>query len=363
MTQGTAPGLYVGGDFAWADNVPASAVARWDGARFHALGSGLKVNTFGTPFHGSPKALLEFAEPGGPALFVGGRFDLADDQPATNIARWNGTAWSPVGLGLTDNFDGGNVNALAAFDTGGGTQLIAGGRIDRAGDQQIRGIAAWNGATWQPVGAGLAGEVNALAVWDNGQDVELIAAGNIQRIGPQDEFFSGIARWDGTRWRGLGPGVNGRIYALYVHNDGRGPVLYVGGGFDRLADGTLISPGIARWTGEAWESVGIGLGSGFGEVYALTGFDDGTGPGVYAGGRFSNGTPVVLQSAARWDGGSWSGLGFGPAGDVNALGVHLENSRPVLYLGGTFTGVGFGATARESAYLASWRRPGEPCPP
>ena len=39
--------------------------------------------------------------PGGspPNLFAGGVFDMADGQSASNIAQWNGYAWSEVGGG------------------------------------------------------------------------------------------------------------------------------------------------------------------------------------------------------------------------------------------------------------------------
>jgi hypothetical protein len=44
-----------------------------------------------------------------------------------------------------------------------------------------------------------------------------------------------------------------------------------------------MAKGIARWNGTAWSPLGSGMSS---TVNALTVFDDGTGPALYAGGSF-----------------------------------------------------------------------------
>src|SRR5262245_32553912 len=51
-------------------------------------------------------------------LYVGGDFTIAGGVPATNIAKWNGSMWSALGLGMN-----GSVNALLAV----GNELYAGG--------------------------------------------------------------------------------------------------------------------------------------------------------------------------------------------------------------------------------------------
>ena len=48
-----------------------------------------------------------------------------------------------------------------------------------------------------------------------------------------------------------------------------------------------------------------------GVVFSLTVFDDGTGPALYAGGRFSEAGGVSVNSLARWDGEEWSDVGGG----------------------------------------------------
>jgi len=44
-------------------------------------------------------ALAEFDDGSGPALYVGGSFHTAGQAIAQNIARWDGSSWSPVGGG------------------------------------------------------------------------------------------------------------------------------------------------------------------------------------------------------------------------------------------------------------------------
>ena len=106
----------------------------------------------------------------GPALYVGGAFTFAGDVPAACIAKWNGTSWAPLGSGM----GGGDypypcVYALTVFNG----ELIGGGGFTTAGGNPASNIARWNGSAWQPLGSGMNGEVDALTVY-NGQ---LIAGG------------------------------------------------------------------------------------------------------------------------------------------------------------------------------------------
>ena len=77
--------LYVGGSFTNAGPVQANSVARWDGAGWHALGSGVE------PYNGGNFTVQALAMLGSD-LYVGGTFSTAGGAPATNFARWNGSA-------------------------------------------------------------------------------------------------------------------------------------------------------------------------------------------------------------------------------------------------------------------------------
>src|SRR5690606_14896834 len=58
-------------------------------------------------------------------------------------------------------------------------------------------------------------------------------------------------------WSALDRGVDGSPQAMATFDDGSGPALYVGGGFQ--AAGSLLAFGVARWDGDSWSAVGPGL--------------------------------------------------------------------------------------------------------
>lgn len=360
--------VLVAGDFRYADSHEANGVALWRNGRFERLGEGLIVNTFGTPFHGEGHAIIEFDDGRGPAIFVGGRFDFAGGTAATNIARWTGSAWEPVGGGLVDSFGQGRVEALATWYTGTQTILVAGGRIERSGEVLTAGVAGWNGTSWGALGTGLRGDVYALTQLDTDEGPRLLAGGQFNGTAGSTGFFANVAAWDGSNWLPLGAGtsassLNGAVRTLLAAQESGRFVLYAGGSFDRTSDGTPLGSGIARWDGNRWTGVGGGLGQGA-EILTLAQFDDDSGPAIYAGGRIFRSTPDLILNIARWDGFGWTGLGSGVAGQrVMTLTVQNDVSAPALLMGGFFEGVGQGTNGLVSVNMARWYRPPTPCPP
>jgi WD40 repeat protein len=139
-------GLYAGGAF-------AGGAARWTGAAWEPLGDGLAQSDGSTP---EVRALA--AGPDG-MLYAGGTFDRADGVLASNIARWNGLNWQPLGSGLD-----GAVLALAARQSDG--MLLVGGQFWLAGGQRMPDhLAQWNGYSWFPLGLAraTAPDITALA--------------------------------------------------------------------------------------------------------------------------------------------------------------------------------------------------------
>ena len=254
-SSGEGCSLYAGGDFRTAGETSAKFIARWDGSSWSALEGGLSRNA---------RALTVFDDElgGGPALYVGGQFSEAGDLTVHGIARWDGAEWSSLGTGV-----GGEdpwVYALAVFDdgNGGGPSLFAGGEFTSAGGTDASHIARWDGTTWSSVGGGVDRDVHALAVFDDGSGSgpalyvggEFITAGG----GPA----SRIAKWDGETWSPVGTGVGGGSFAgvdaLVVFDDrsGDGPALYAGGTF-KTADGVTANR-IAKWDGTAWTPLDAG---------------------------------------------------------------------------------------------------------
>ncbi len=234
FNDGTGTALYAGGYFTIASGgAVVNRVAKWDGAFWSPLGAG--VNDY-------VQALAVFDDGSGPALYAGGQFTTAGGQAANRIAKWNGSSWSPLGSGV-NNY----VYALAAFDdgTGGGPALYAGGRFTTAGGQPASYIAKWNGSAWSPVGSGVNNYVYNLTVHDDGFGPALYAGGQFTTAGGQ--AANRIAKWDGASWSRLGSGVDNTAGAMAAFDDGSGygPALYTGGYFSTA--GGPAAALVARW--------------------------------------------------------------------------------------------------------------------
>jgi hypothetical protein len=275
---GGGPSLYVGGRFANAGGLVVNHVAKWNGSTWSSIGG-----VTAPPLEeAGVNALAVYDDGSGPALYVGGDFTHAGGVPANHIARWNGSAWSPLAGGMN-----GPVNAMAVFDDGSGPVLVCGGM----GAPHY--IAQWNGSSWSPMHGGMNFYVQALAVFDDGAGAKLHAGGWFNVAG--GVAVNQIARWDGSTWSAVGSGMNDVVYALSVFDDGGGPALYAGGAFTTA--GGLAAQRIARWDGSSWSALGSGMN---GDVRALTVFDDGNGQDLYAAGLFGRAFDSGDSFIARW---------------------------------------------------------------
>lgn len=333
--DGSGPALFIGGDFLVVDGLIANSIAKWDGSAWSTLGAGTTIG--GSP--GEVRALRVFDNGGGAALYAAGSFTLAGATPADRVASWDGSSWSAVGSGI-DNF----VYALSVFDDGGGAALYAGGGFSNAGGAPAMGMAKLSGSDWTAVD-GSPGGIRAFASHDDGTGLALYGAGDFRTLPATGASASRIARWSGSSWSTLGTGIGGGlasngapvIEALTVYDDGCGPSLFAGGDFNGA--GGVETNFVARWDGFRWLPLGEGMD---GPVLALRGFDDGSGPALYAGGEFSTAGEGTAFRVARWDGTSWSpvggGLIAGGAGDgaVLAFEVFDDGAGPRLYAGGDF---------------------------
>src|SRR5437762_13624901 len=127
---------------------------------------------------------------------------------ATNIARWDGSTWSAlgVGIGYYDNFIFPSVNALAWHNG----QLYVGGAFTNAGTTAVTNLARWDGSAWSQVGGGVAGEASIFT----GVPVstlqflgdELDVGGHFTTVGDNVPALN-VARWDGNAWSALGSGL------------------------------------------------------------------------------------------------------------------------------------------------------------
>lgn len=317
--DGSGPALYLGGSFQIGGTVAASRIVRWDGETWEPLGQGLD---------GPAYALAVHDDGSGPALYVGGSFQSAGGVPASNIARWDGAVWSALSSGTN-----GRVEALQSFDDGGGSRLFAGGEFTQAGGLSAGHFAAWDGSAWAQVGDGLNGRVYELCVADLGGGPELILSGGFSANG-LSALPGFIARWDGLSFSTLGSGLTAGATALAVHDDGSGVKLWVSGGFGG-AGGQAGAQGYATWDGASWSLLPSVPSQ---RAEALWPFDVGGLEVLVAGGSME----FPSLGATYWDGTAWQsmasqGLANGPVSTLATLTIHGE---PRLVAAGGFNILG-----------------------
>lgn len=302
-----------------------------------AAGTPMFVNTLGQPGLGGSyaAAFAVYNDGSGDSLYVTGQFTASGVPGATNLARWDGTAWQSVGGGLPGPFS----NTLAVYQG----DLIAGGYFDSAGG--VAGtakLARWDGAQWNSMGA--MSEIFLNSVWDlqvfnDGSGEKLFVAGNYGDLGGPGGP-SHLATWDGTSYAPVGQTIGGAVplivLDLAVADLGGGERLYAGGRF--LEIGGVPANNIAAWDGSGWASLGGGLtqSGGFAQVITMTEFDDGSGPALYAGGSFHFADGLRAVRVAKWDGTAWSPMGAGFSSTVQELIVFDDGSGEALYALGSF---------------------------
>jgi hypothetical protein len=189
--DGSGPRLYASGSFTSAGGSPASRIARWDGLSWAPVGGGLGGATLATF-----SSLAVFDDGSGPALFAGGSFDTAGSVPANSIAKWNGSEWAPLGAGLNNDPFTSSVLTLTAFDDGSGQALYACGSFDTADGTVVNGIARWDGAAWSPLGVGVEGIPATMTPFDDGSGPALFVGG-LSLTSAGGLPAGGLAKWQG----------------------------------------------------------------------------------------------------------------------------------------------------------------------
>lgn len=246
-------------------------------------------------------------------LHVAGRFHMAGTVSSTNIARFDGTTW-------TGGLRGGADDVILSLGVFGGS-LYAGGEFLQVSMNSpvpvdASHVARWNGSSWSALGSGVSNDVYAFAEYAG----DLVVAGTFLEAGGAPAF--GVARWDGAQWSAMGPGLGGPS-STYVRDlaswNGQ---LYAGGGFHTI--GGAAATGLARWDGAAWSDFGVSVvqGSNFfgGLVNALCVWNG----GLVVGGNIQEINGVPINGVAFFDGVNWSDLGGGldPGAAVRDLFVY-----------------------------------------
>ena len=289
--------VYLGGRFTVCGTTAAHYVALYDPMtnQFEALESGGENGVRGSSF--SSPAVFALALSGGD-VYVGGTFTEAGGDPASGVARWDGTEWHPLGSGAQNGVSPGIVSSLAVS----GSEVYVGGQFIQAGGQAANRVARWDGSEWHSLGTGGQNGVNnrvwALAVMGN----DVYVGGAFREAGGQSA--NRVARWNGNEWQPLESGgqngVNGTVYALAAS----GSDVYVGG---RLTEaGGEPASALARWDGSAWHALESGGQNGVNSVVRVLTV---AGSDLYVGGQFTLAGGQPAYRVARWDSDQWHALG------------------------------------------------------
>lgn len=306
LLAATGLGYAVGGD---------RGVYLWTGSAWSPPGSGIPGSRQVPPVVSALAALSNGD------LMAGGEFMLS----ASNIARWDGTAWRALGTGLGAPVIAA-VHACVALPNG---DVVAAGDFTNAGGVITNHVARWDGSSWLPLGAGVDNVVYSLVLLGNG---DLVVGGGFASAGGVP--VTGIARWDGSAWSAIGPGLGpGSTHAVTALAEMPNGDLAVGVSYWTPGSGMQVCE-VLLWDGATWSPLGSGM-SLFSAVTALAVLPSGD---LIAGGNFITAGGVNARKIARWDGTSWSplGSGFGTgSAQVNSLAVTRGGT---LVAAGTWAG-------------------------
>lgn len=225
--------LFVGGDFDLSSdaNDPGNYIAKYD-TSWSSVASGS-----GNGPTGVVKALKIYNGD----LYMGGEFSsISGDSTMSLIARWDGASWHSLDSGITSTSDDTfKVEALGTHDS----RLVVGGHFTKQiSGLNNTSVINWDGSSWHAYNQGLLFplgvnvEVDSIGSYDS----QLVVGGNFTNGDGQcyavDDLFY-LAKWDGTDfcWKPIVQennnstyqDVNNTVRTIHEFND----KLFIGGDF------------------------------------------------------------------------------------------------------------------------------------
>lgn len=174
--------LYLSGNINPEGKPDISEIIRFDGSRWKPVGHGIQAGGLGE----AGKMYVWRNE-----LYVGGIFLEKDGAPGNSIARWDGQQWHHLGGGLTPVGNSSGTNC--AFDmTNYHNKLYVVGEFSYGGNIPCSYFACWHGIKWCSMGDSI--ERSVLTI-QNFQDQLYIGGGFLKING--DTSFARFACWSG----------------------------------------------------------------------------------------------------------------------------------------------------------------------
>lgn len=290
----------------------------FEGETRHVLKwNGVEWSDLGNPIRKRVRAAEVFNDGSEDALYVAGEFSIADGSVADYIARWDGVMWSGVVGADPDGYQpSGLIRKLHVFDDGSGdATLYALGEFTAVTESgtQTANLARWNGTAWEPVGPQPPPQIDDIFGYDDGSGpmlytLRITEAGSTLGGTAQEVRLSRLdeSGWndvatlsDGYYWR---PSIHDP-FSMTVFDDGSGLALYISASFEN-AEGVPASS-IVRWNGQNFSALGSGIQSGYWincAASAMKVHDDGSGPALFVGGTFTSAGGAGAGMVAKWQG-------------------------------------------------------------
>ncbi len=214
------------------------------------------------------------------------------------VAKWNGTAWSTLGL-TTEPLE----NILKVNVTKNGRVHIMGqftsiSNASGSSTVSCQNIAYYNSGTWYAMQAGI-GTYGAMTK-DTANNIYVSKTTTVNNL------TASLAKWDGTSWQVLNSDViNGNVLDMEWQNDD----IYIGGSFSQIGSNAFEK--IAKFESNAWSSLGAGIvGVKVNDLFYNN-------DKLYVGGDFTQAGAITTNNIAVFDGTAWSALDTGVVSIIN----------------------------------------------
>ncbi len=271
-------------------------------------------------------------------IYVGGWFSKAGGHSAGSIATWNGKSYANAGFDVeAGKYSAGIVDVICQYDS----LLYIGGQFDSVDHKRPSGLVTWNGTKTDSLNTFYGGWWSNVSILTTCKNLLFIG------FGPGYNGGQSVGTWNNKTDNGLGndyfctasSSVNLYMNAFCTVDSN----LYLGGHFSYYYHNTFSQRdtvhNIAMWNGTTWTALGKGIQ---GTVNALVYYNN----LLIAGGSFDSAGGIAVNNIAAWNGTSWSAIGNGVNGPVYALAIFDS----VLYAGGDFSSPGNGIAKFDATY-------------
>ena len=318
----------------------------WDGASWNQLGADLDGEADGDQSGYSVSLSSD-----GSTVAIGAQYNDGNGSNAghVRIYSFDGASWNKLGADLDGEAAGDQSGWSVSLSSDGSTVAIGAKNNDGNGSNagQVR-IYAWDGASWNQLGADLDGEADGDQI---GYSVSLSSDGSTVAIGAPGNDGNGsnaghvrIYSFNGASWNKLGADLDAEAEADYngvsVSLSSDGSTVAIGA---RYNDGNGSNAGHVRiyaWDGASWNQLGADLdGEAAGDQsgWSVSLSSDGSTVAIDARYNAGNGSNAGHVRIFAWDGASWNQLGADldgeAAGDNSGSSVSLSSDGSTVAIG------------------------------